>query len=486
MNNYLDLISKDLQNFPQSNSENLDLIQSKKNTFNRFKREFINDINNVKNQKLKLFALLMAIRCNDNEFRKLLMDNFYDFYTLNQTTFAKFVKGIYMAKLFKKSQAAQLLFEVFKINKNYFTSADFLLLIELLQYNNLEKNLQEVFDFLLQTYPNSYIYQKYYIGYLLQICNNKNNENKEELNNLINEKLDYLYTVTNNYLDFNDLGLLYYNAGNKNKFFQCFENVFTSLEYSLSNHKNSNDKNDNFSADDCLESVQELLQILENNGEQAFPEGGTLLGLYRDGKLMDYDKDADIGIIIDEKNSLQHIQKIINIVNSNTNFLHTDSHKNLSQLQLQTSFIDTKRRVIIDIFFYHKKDGFLYSGLTTKLGKFLYKFSAFVLTKTKLNNNEYFIPNNIELYLTELYDKTWQEHISVWDSLINCPNIIPESKMAVFYFCINRFCESLLQHNFLKANNYYQNLQKWNYPFTNAMKNNIESYLAKIKNCFTK
>ena len=46
MNNYLDLISKDLQNFPQSNSENLDLIQSKKNTFNRFKREFINDINN--------------------------------------------------------------------------------------------------------------------------------------------------------------------------------------------------------------------------------------------------------------------------------------------------------------------------------------------------------------------------------------------------------------------------------------------------------
>ena len=118
MNNYLDLISKDLQNFPQSNSENLDLIQSKKNTFNRFKREFINDINNVKNQKLKLFALLMAIRCNDNEFRKLLMDNFYDFYTLNQTTFAKFVKGIYMAKLFKKSQASQLLFEVFKINKN--------------------------------------------------------------------------------------------------------------------------------------------------------------------------------------------------------------------------------------------------------------------------------------------------------------------------------------------------------------------------------
>ena len=79
-----------------------------------------------------------------------------------------------------------------------------------------------------------------------------------------------------------------------------------------------------------------------------------MLGLYRDGKLMDYDKDADIGIIIDEKNSLQHIQKIINIVNSNKNFLHTDSHKNLSQLQLQTSFIDTKRRVIIDIFFYHK------------------------------------------------------------------------------------------------------------------------------------
>ena len=53
MNNYLDSIVNELKDFPQSNSEILNLIQSKKNVYNRFKREFIKNINHGRNSSSK-------------------------------------------------------------------------------------------------------------------------------------------------------------------------------------------------------------------------------------------------------------------------------------------------------------------------------------------------------------------------------------------------------------------------------------------------
>lgn len=49
-NNYLDLVISELKSFPENDSQILNLIQSKKNAFNRFKREFVKNINNIKSK----------------------------------------------------------------------------------------------------------------------------------------------------------------------------------------------------------------------------------------------------------------------------------------------------------------------------------------------------------------------------------------------------------------------------------------------------
>ena len=67
-NNYLDLIISELKNFPENSSQILSLIQSKKNVFNRFKREFIKNVDNIKNKNLKAFALLVASLHKNDEF----------------------------------------------------------------------------------------------------------------------------------------------------------------------------------------------------------------------------------------------------------------------------------------------------------------------------------------------------------------------------------------------------------------------------------
>ena len=76
MNNYLDSIVNELKDFPQSNSEILNLIQSRKNVYNRFKREFIKNINTIENEDLIAFALLIAAKNTDFELHQILSEHF--------------------------------------------------------------------------------------------------------------------------------------------------------------------------------------------------------------------------------------------------------------------------------------------------------------------------------------------------------------------------------------------------------------------------
>ena len=82
MNNYLDSIVNELKDFPQSNSEILNLIQSRKNVYNHFKREFIKNINTIENEDLIAFALLIAAKNTDFELHQILSEHF-DFNNIN-------------------------------------------------------------------------------------------------------------------------------------------------------------------------------------------------------------------------------------------------------------------------------------------------------------------------------------------------------------------------------------------------------------------
>ena len=471
MNNYLDSIVNELKDFPQSNSEILNLIQSRKNVYNRFKREFIKNINTIENEDLIAFALLIAAKNTDFELHQILSEHF-DFNNINNPL-AIFAKGIHGSKSGQNFAAFNLLYHSYKTQPLYFNFLDFALLLYLAKELNLQTERKIILDDLIQKFPANIDLRLQQIDYFID--NNLFDDSKE-----FKQQINYLFNNITASAHWSNLAGICFNTGDIDNFFKCNEKAYTAEDFPSYNYVFiSNDKG-KFPATDCLEFMNYLLDFLDANNIKAFPDGGSLLGLYRDGKLMDYDKDTDIGIIV---NNNDEILNIIKILSANKNFIcHKKENLDTNKKFLNISVSNKQSDGITDIFFYHKKGKFLFTGLNTELCDFYWKYSYFDLIKTKFNNKEYYVPDNIERYLVELFGDTWKEHISVWDSLLNCPNIHQSSQLAVFYFGSIRMHEAFRQKKYAKALNYYTQLKnRWNYPFTAEMCQKIELCLEKIK-----
>ena len=471
MNNYLDSIVNELKDFPQSNSEILNLIQSRKNVYNRFKREFIKNINTIENEDLIAFALLIAAKNTDFELHQILSEHF-DFNNINNPL-AIFAKGIHGSKSGQNFAAFNLLYHSYKTQPLYFNFLDFALLLYLAKELNLQTERKIILDDLIQKFPANIDLRLQQIDYFID--NNLFDDSKE-----FKQQINYLFNNITASAHWSNLAGICFNTGDIDNFFKCNEKAYTAEDFPSYNYVFiSNDKG-KFPATDCLKFMNYLLDFLDANNIKAFPDGGSLLGLYRDGKLMDYDKDTDIGIIV---NNNDEILNIIKILSANKNFIcHKKENLDTNKKFLNISISNKQSDGITDIFFYHKKGKFLFTGLNTELCDFYWKYSYFDLIKTKFNNKEYYVPDNIERYLVELFGDTWKEHISVWDSLLNCPNIPQSSQLAVFYFGSIRMHEAFRQKKYAKALNYYTQLKnRWNYPFTAEMCQKIETCLEKIK-----
>ena len=100
-----------------------------------------------------------------------------------------------------------------------------------------------------------------------------------------------------------------------------------------------------------------------------------MLGLYRDGKLMDYDKDADLGIFIAGTTRDEHIKQIRNLVEKICQsgrfvapWLNT---KKPEFTEFTTCVIDKTNGILVDLFFYYKYQGKVLSGIHTKMAPLL-------------------------------------------------------------------------------------------------------------------
>ena len=493
--NYLDLVSNELRDFPENNSEVLNLIQSRKNSFNRFKREFLKNIDSIKNKNLKAFALLVSTRFQDDDFLNILNTKFD--YDLLNNELANFAKGIYYLHKKENFKAINLLWKIFIDNKNLFTKDDFIALNDLLQYFGVSSKQNELLNYLLNNFPYELVYhQKIVFFYTLIFYDQITIFSKNNLNSLINKELDFLYNYSKTADDFQLLSQYFYNFNKVEKFIECNEKAFLLLNIKNPTTKhldNFNTRIDNvrntFNSQLCLDSVNDVLDILNNMGIKAFPDGGTLLGLYRDGKLMDYDHDADLGILVNNEIK-ENIKKITeNIIQEidlkskyKFNIFSVHSNGFYYMIALRSEL------VCIDIIYYHQNyfneenNTKYYGGFIKKWCPMFWCYDDFYLTKQTLANKEYWLPNNIEKQLEQVYGLTWKQHLSNWDSSVSCPNIPPQSKYAVFDTGINSLYDNLKLNNYERANYYYNELQRWEYPFTDAMKNHIENYLQQIKN----
>ena len=421
-NNYLDLVISELKNFPENNSQILSLIQNKKNVFNRFKREFIKNIDNIKSKNLKAFALLVASLHKNDEFLQILNNNF-DYSILN-SKLSIFAKNIYFAYKNPGDKAANLLLDCLGL------------------YNNLFKNQSNLIDML---------------------CLNIKDPIK------LNQIAEYcsLHNDKENFFRFNELAI---------------SNINTNLPILPPPPIIP------YNSETCLESVNKIIDILESIGEKPFLEGGTLLGMYREGKLIEFDYDADIGIIIDnskytnKQNMKNYVNKIIRLILADSSFKSIIVCDDEDYYYLLNIF-DTHMNHI-DLSFFYKNffnepnNNSLYTGCPSAFTPLLWECSNFNLVRQNFAGKDYWVPDDTEKYLIENYGENWRTPI---ERFSNYENIPKQCKLGCFYRYFPALIESLRRKNYDRSIIYYENLQRWEYPFTLEMKNHIENYLEQIK-----
>jgi hypothetical protein len=157
-------------------------------------------------------------------------------------------------------------------------------------------------------------------------------------------------------------------------------------------------------------ALEELSTEFEKAGLEAFLISGTLLGYLREGKLISWDKDIDVGVFADA-HEVAEIERVFDQAES-FSVRRLDFHSNRLR-------VDHANRVMVDIFpHFPGPDGLIWhDGATTRWWN-----SPFGLKEIEFLGKRMYIPDNPERYLDENYGN-WRVPEANFDARIDAPNV---------------------------------------------------------------
>lgn len=175
--------------------------------------------------------------------------------------------------------------------------------------------------------------------------------------------------------------------------------------------------------------IEYVHKVLKKTGSEFFVDAGTLIGIYRDGKLLKRDMDVDMAVKVKDQNDALRIRQIL-----------VDNG-----FELRIMFSTPKNGLIQDAFDYDgiRVDMCYFQGNETsdycyvlygenKIIKMT--FSKIKSTKLfKYKNQEVFIPVDSDKYLEERYGKTWKTpdpFFKYWEG----PCVTPEEGEGITEF----------------------------------------------------
>ncbi|MCP5246122.1 MAG: adenylyltransferase/cytidyltransferase family protein [Burkholderiales bacterium] len=186
----------------------------------------------------------------------------------------------------------------------------------------------------------------------------------------------------------------------------------------------------------------------------AFPFAGTLLGLEREGKLLDFDKDIDIAVWMNafdaccrilEKNGWSPVPKRI-VYRNYRDYVHDESGITLDVCGLE-----------------HRNDQLIAGGFSIPEYPAEYQrvsiFPAFELTQRKSALGEIWYPKRPEKILTAFYGD-WRTPNPLWDTVISALNL-EKFTLLVRCYAYHRLVKHWLSGDLVKA---------WSYAHQIALK----------------
>ena len=168
--------------------------------------------------------------------------------------------------------------------------------------------------------------------------------------------------------------------------------------------------------------LSEVTSIFESCNITYWLEGGTLLGLRREGRLLPWDNDLDISIHESEFNKLSLLQNTLkkNGYRVRTRVFEKDSEVfkkgDLRMIKIRTKcfFGILKGNVCLDVFIKYTKNEKTYWEIANKVKNVPSKYYDSFKT-VDFKGKPYAIPELTDEYLTYRYGD-WQTPVKEWDT----------------------------------------------------------------------
>ena len=205
--------------------------------------------------------------------------------------------------------------------------------------------------------------------------------------------------------------------------------------------------------EDAAIALSDLKVFLDANDIPFFLVDGTLLGLHRDGELLPYDKDMDIGLPW----NIPRLE-LVDLVAQSKNFYIPEKELAAENFDWNISVTHRVNGIAIDFFFFKPEGEFFDCGLHHLPNPLLWRFSAFKTKLIQYRGNDYAVPENPEQYLLEVYGPNWKTPDPYFDSLVTGHNLTAESKFISLAYAYARLYNQLNRAYWNKAFGYCQQI----------------------------
>ena len=167
-------------------------------------------------------------------------------------------------------------------------------------------------------------------------------------------------------------------------------------------------------------NIIEAHKILNSIGVKHWLTDGTLLGFYRDGKILPHDIDADFGVFIKdykyeivtafEKKGWKHIYTF-------------------GRISVGFELTFEKEGEHLDLFFFYEEGDKYWHGAWANAGgkkRYLikYYYDKFDLKEADFLGEKFLIPADTEHYVETKYGKNWRTPVKNWDWVLGPANAV--------------------------------------------------------------
>jgi hypothetical protein len=183
---------------------------------------------------------------------------------------------------------------------------------------------------------------------------------------------------------------------------------------------------------------------------------GTLLGVFRDGDVLPYDKDLDLALpaIVDRQQLIRRLTEAGGFHLHHRYAVHSEPTYRYS-----ISFAHAEHGVFVDLFFLHQEGESHYlAGVDHPVQPILCRIRRFDFRLHPWRDGQWPIPSQPEQVLEDIYGKDWQHPDPGYDTVISNPCRIPQSIPVVLCYGYARLYNCLREHNWQGGRSYCRQL----------------------------